>query len=137
VRIFEYIYVIHQFKCKCGKSLRGQQKRGKRGDGLIYHASNEGKNIIFDVTFTYPQRPSNITIGVHKDVTIAFKTRETAKFHKYKQIIQGHGHCGFTNSRDDNLWQRKRLHEKDHITATTGSQESQNQSAQSQTSIIE
>jgi hypothetical protein len=62
-------------------------KKGKRGDGLIYHASHEGKNIIFDVTFTDPQSPSNITIGAHKDITTAFKTRETAKHNKYKHQI--------------------------------------------------
>jgi hypothetical protein len=62
-------------------------KKGKRGDGLIYHASHEGKNIIFDVTFTDPQSPSNIAIGAHKDITTAFKTRETAKHNKYKHQI--------------------------------------------------
>jgi hypothetical protein len=79
---------------------------------LIYHASHEGKNIIFDVTFTDPQSPSNITIGANKDITIAFKNRETAK---YKQQI---ARAADTALCDESLRKRKQSHEEAHITTS-------------------
>jgi hypothetical protein len=59
-------------------------KKGKRGDGLIYHASQDQKNIIFDVTFTDPQSTSNLNSGAHRDVNNALRTRETHKTNKYR-----------------------------------------------------
>ena len=59
-------------------------KKGKRGDGLIYHATEDQKNIIFDVTFIDPQNTTSISNGAARDTANALRARENYKIGKYR-----------------------------------------------------
>ena len=62
-------------------------KKGKRGDGLIYHATEDQKNIIFDVTFSDPQNTTSLNNGAARDTANSVRARKNYKISKYKTQI--------------------------------------------------